>query len=173
MSTDINIEALIDEMAQGLRRLIEDTNRANPAMIGIHTGGAWLARHIHERLQIEDPMGELNIAFYRDDFSRIGMHPSVEPSKLPFTVDDRHLILIDDILYTGRTIRAAMNEIFDYGRPASIMLAVLIDRTGRELPVQADVIGTNLALGEAEHVKLIGPKPLRLEFCKATSPTGK
>jgi pyrimidine operon attenuation protein/uracil phosphoribosyltransferase len=167
--SDIDVDALIDQIAQDIRRSIEDRGRGNPAVIGIHTGGTWLAQHIHEQLDVTDPLGELNIAFYRDDFSRIGMHPSVEPSKLPFDVDGRHLILIDDILFTGRTVRAAMNEIFDYGRPASIMLAVLIDRTGRELPIQADIAGMDLVLGEAEHVKLIGPDPLRLEFCKATS----
>ena len=90
------------------------------------------------------------------------MHPRVQPSKLPFDVQDQHIVLIDDILYTGRTIRAAMNEIFDYGRPASVHLIVLVDRSGRELPVQADVAGTTMSLSEGEHVKLAGPEPLEL-----------
>ena len=86
------------------------------------------------------------------------------PSSLPFGIEDRHVILIDDVLYTGRTIRAAMNEIFDYGRPASISLAVLIDRSGRELPIHANVVGKRLELKADEHVKLLGPEPLALEF---------
>ena len=99
----------------------------------------------------------------------IGMHPTVAPSTLPFEVEDRNLVLVDDILYTGRTIRAAMNEIFDYGRPRTITLAVLIDRSGRELPIDANVYGTRLRLGADDHVKLLGPDPLRLEFCARRS----
>ncbi len=91
-------------------------------------------------------LGSLDISFYRDDFTRIGMNPQVKPSDLPFSVDARHIILVDDVLYTGRTVRAAMNEIFDYGRPASIMLATLVDRGGRELPIQANVVGQHLEL---------------------------
>ena len=94
------------------------------------------------------------------------MHPRVTPSNLPFDVEGRHIVLVDDVLYTGRTIRAAMNEIFDYGRPASITLAVLIDRGGRELPIQADVTGNTLQLKPGEHVKLLGPEPLALEISK-------
>ena len=92
------------------------------------------------------------------------MHPTVEPSNLPFSIEDRDILLIDDVLYTGRTIRAAMNELFDYGRPSSISLAVLIDRTGRELPIQADIIGKTIELNDNEHVKLSGPEPLGLVF---------
>jgi pyrimidine operon attenuation protein/uracil phosphoribosyltransferase len=100
-------------------------------------------------------LGTLNIAYYRDDFTRIGMHPQVTPSDLPFSVDDRHLLLVDDVLHSGRTIRAALNEIFDYGRPASVTLAVLIERTGRELPIQADVIGESMNLEKKQHIKLV------------------
>ena len=121
-----------------------------------------MARWLHARLQLDSPLGELNIAFYRDDFSRIGVHPTVTPSMLPFEVENEHIVLVDDILYTGRTVRAAMNEIFDYGRPASIRLIALVDRPGRELPVQADITGAAMSLSDDEHVKLTGPEPLEL-----------
>ena len=159
----------IDGMAERLAPLLyPDT-----ALIGIHTGGVWIAERLRERLAIEHPIGELDIAFYRDDFSQIGMHPSVRPSKLPFEVDGRHIALIDDILHTGRTVRAALNEVFDYGRPASVLLAVLVDRGGRQLPIQPDAAGTTLALGHDEHVKLTGPDPLVLRLHRvAQAPSG-
>lgn len=159
-----DIDALIGDMAQRLAARLRAAQRGELLVIGIHTGGVWIGERLRRALGVQAPLGELNIAFYRDDFSRIGMHPRVEPSKLPFTVDDRHLVLVDDVLHTGRTVRAAMNEIFDWGRPASISLAVLVDRGGRELPVQADVAGKTLSLGEGEHVKLSGPEPLALEI---------
>ncbi|MEQ8660377.1 MAG: bifunctional pyr operon transcriptional regulator/uracil phosphoribosyltransferase PyrR [Gammaproteobacteria bacterium] len=162
---ELDVETLIDEIAARLSRRIAEQQLDDPALVGIRTGGVWLAARLRERLGITSPLGELNIAFYRDDFSRIGMHPTVEPSQLPFDIDDRHLVLVDDILYTGRTIRAAMNEIFDYGRPRTITLVVLVDRSGRELPIDANVYGTRLTLAPDEHVKLLGPDPLRLEFC--------
>ena len=96
----------------------------------------------------------------------LGLHPEVRPSQLPVDITDKHIILVDDVLYTGRTIRAAMNEIFDYGRPANILLAVLVDRNERELPVSADVIGKSITLKPGEHVKLSGPEPLALEITK-------
>jgi pyrimidine operon attenuation protein/uracil phosphoribosyltransferase len=119
---------------------------------------------LHKKLQLKDPLGQLNIAFYRDDFSHIGLHPRVTPSSLPFSVENREIILVDDVLHTGRTIRAALNEIFDYGRPARIILAALIERSGRELPFSADVIGKRMSLKANEHVKLSGPEPLALEI---------
>jgi pyrimidine operon attenuation protein / uracil phosphoribosyltransferase len=165
MSTDNhNIEQILADMHSRLESYLTESGIVEPLIIGIHTGGLWVAKRISQLLGITSPLGELNIAFYRDDFSRIGIHPRVSPSSLPFDIEDRHILLIDDVLYTGRTIRAAMNEIFDYGRPASISLAVLIDRSGRELPIQASVIGKRLALNADEHVKLLGPEPLALEF---------
>ncbi|MCL4108246.1 UNVERIFIED_CONTAM: hypothetical protein GTU68_065274 [Idotea baltica] len=110
-------------------------------MVGIHSAGVWVAERLHQSLKIEEPLGKLNINFYRDDFSRIGLHPQIKPSELPFSLENKHIILVDDVLFTGRTIRAAMNELFDFGRPASITLAVLIDRGNRELPVEANVTG--------------------------------
>ncbi len=156
------IEAIISVMAKDLKAFLKERDRKDVAIIGIHTGGVWIAERLHKLLKIKEPLGELNIAFYRDDFSQIGMHPSVEPSNLPFDIDDRDIILVDDILYTGRTIRAALNEIFDYGRPASVTLAVLIDRGEQQLPFKADVVGTTMSLSAGEHVKLTGPKKLSL-----------
>ena len=101
----------------------------------------WIAQQLHKLYESAHPLGVLNIAFYRDDFSRVGLHPHVTPSSLPFDVTDRHVILVDDVLYTGRTVRAAMNELFDYGRVASICLAVLVDRSGRELPIRPTLPG--------------------------------
>ena len=159
---DNDIDTLISTMAQSLRALLQASRIEAPCMVGIHTGGVWIAQRLHALLELEQPLGSLDISFYRDDFTRIGMNPQVQPSNLPFNVDDRHIILVDDVLHTGRTIRAALNELFDYGRPASIMLAVLVERSGRELPIQANVVGRHMDLGAQEHVKLTGPAPLAL-----------
>lgn len=158
------IRAMIGTMATGVAGLLAQRGRTDPLVVGIHTGGLWVAERLRTALGVATPLGELNIAFYRDDFSRIGIHPRVTPSRLPLAVDDRHIVLVDDVLHTGRTIRAAMNEIFDWGRPASICLAVLVERGGRELPIQADVVGRRLDLGPDRHVKLCGPEPLALEI---------
>lgn len=164
MSDLENIPAIIEGMAYDLNELLEQTGRGNPAMIGIHTGGVWVADKLHEQLNIDAPLGSLDISFYRDDFTRLGMNPVVRPSQLPFSIDDRHIILVDDVLHTGRTIRAAMNELFDYGRPASILLATLVERDGRELPIQANVVGRHVRLTVREHIKLLGPDTLKLEI---------
>ena len=159
--TDIPpMEPALNAMAQSLRQW--SRNKGPVLMVGIRSGGVWVAERLHAALQLESPLGILDISFYRDDFSRIGMNPKVQPSRLPICVDDRHVILVDDVLFTGRTIRAALNELFDYGRPASVRLAVLVDRTGRELPIGADVVGMTLPLKPHEHIKLSGPDPLRL-----------
>lgn len=158
------VEALLDDMAQELKEQLKAKQISDPAMIGIQTGGVWVAQALHEKLQLKQPLGKLNITFYRDDFTRIGMHPQVQPSSLPFDIDDRHIILVDDVLHTGRTIRAALNEIFDYGRPASVILVAMVVRNGRELPICADVVGESLSLTEQQHIKLNGPEPLKLEL---------
>ncbi len=163
-----DIPTLLKAMAEQLSVLMDQRGINHPALLGIHTGGVWVAQQLQTLLGISDPLGSLDIAFYRDDFSRIGMQPQVKPSELPFDVDGRHIILVDDVLYTGRTIRAALNEIFDYGRPDSVLLAVLVDRGGRELPIQADVSGTHVFLERGENVKLIGPDPLRLVVQRET-----
>ena len=162
-----HIESLIPRMAEKLRSRFADRHASSAVedalMVGIHTGGVWVAEKLHAQLGIKQTLGKLDISFYRDDFSRIGMNPQVMPSQLPTTVDDSHIILVDDILHTGCTIRAALNELFDYGRPASVTLVVLGERSGRELPIQADIVGQHISLNEHEHVKLSGPDPLRLE----------
>ena len=151
---DLNTSALLDTLSSELRNLLSSRNIENPMMIGIHSGGLWVAEELHKNLSIKAPLGALNITFYRDDFTRIGMHPQVQPSNLPFDVDDQHIILVDDVLHTGRTIRAALNEIFDYGRPASVTLAVLVQRGCRELPVSADVAAIEVNLSPQQHIKL-------------------
>ena len=158
MHTD-EVATLIEKMANDVAALQLD----NPLMIGVLTGGVWIAEQLHNQLHIVEPLGKININFYRDDFTRIGLHPRVSPSNLPFAIDERNILLVDDVLHTGRTIRAALNEIFDYGRPARVALAVLIDRGGRELPMQPDVIGKTVELSDDEHIKLTGPDPLRLK----------
>ncbi|CAE6493169.1 MAG TPA: bifunctional pyr operon transcriptional regulator/uracil phosphoribosyltransferase PyrR [Nitrosomonas nitrosa] len=143
-------EQLLADLTAKLR---PDMNEAT-AMIGIHTGGAWVAKRLHQALGIRLPLGVLDISFYRDDYSKIGLHPQVKPSKLPFEIEGSHIILVDDVLYTGRTVRAAVNEIFDYGRPAAIHLAALVDRGGRELPIAAQYIGAMLSLPEDKMLEL-------------------
>jgi len=163
-STPADIQTLLHNMADEIRQQLGD---AQPLLIGIHSGGAWIAKELANILGadfFDAPLGTLNIAYYRDDFTRIGMHPQVTPSDLPFSVDDRHLLLVDDVLYSGRTIRAALNEIFDYGRPASVTLAVLIERNGRELPVQADIVGQSITLPKDQQIKLTQNDGLQLEL---------
>ena len=162
--TSYNIEATLDEMADKLKTKFSNSSNDEPLMIGIHTGGVWVAEALHQRMGLTEPLGTLNISFYRDDFTRIGMHPQVLPSQVQSNVEERDIILVDDVLYTGRTIRAAINEIFDYGRPGSITLATLIERDGRELPVQADVVGLHMSLEVNQQVKLSGPSPLELSI---------
>jgi len=157
-------EALLPELAAGVRAHLAARGRDQALMVGIHTGGAWVAERLHAALEMPAPLGTLNINFYRDDFTRSGLHPRVLPSELPVNVDDRHVVLVDDVLQTGRTIRAALNEIFDYGRPASVTLAVLVERDGREIPVQADVVGRRLQLEPDQYVRVDGPAPLELRI---------
>jgi pyrimidine operon attenuation protein/uracil phosphoribosyltransferase len=160
----LSVAALLDQLEAALRAEIARREFTDPAMIGIHTGGAWVAARLHTRLGLRDPLGLLNISYYRDDFSQIGMHLQVKPSRLPFRVEGRNIILIDDVLYTGRTIRAALNEIFDYGRPAQVVLGVLIERNGRQIPIQADCIGASIELEAGQRIKLTGPEPLELRI---------
>lgn len=141
-------------MADDLRDLLKDSG-GNAKMLGIRTGGVLVAGYLNNLLDPGIPAGELNISFYRDDFSQIGLHPQVGASDIPFPVDDEVIILVDDVLYSGRTIRAAMNEIFDFGRPKRIILVTLIERSdGRELPISADVVGQSLQLTGDQNIKL-------------------
>jgi len=154
-------EALIDALTDQLKPLFSGEHP--PLIVGIETGGYWIAERLRERLAPEADLGKLNITFYRDDFTKIGLHPTVKPSHLPFDIDGETLLLVDDVIHSGRTIRAAMNELFDYGRPQAIRLAVLIDRGGRELPIQPDFVGGGIELDDGEQVKLSGPQPLALQ----------
>ncbi|MFK7857483.1 MAG: bifunctional pyr operon transcriptional regulator/uracil phosphoribosyltransferase PyrR [Granulosicoccus sp.] len=147
----------LDSMIEPLLELI--ASGPPVALIGIRRGGVDVGQYLGNALanrgvHLGETMGELNIAFYRDDFSSIGLHPVVGPSNVPFDVTGRHIILVDDVLGTGRTVRAAMNEIFDYGRPARITLAVLLQRTDHELPIRADVIGQTLTVGPNDYIDL-------------------
>jgi pyrimidine operon attenuation protein/uracil phosphoribosyltransferase len=121
--------ALLDQM-QGIDRVAS-------RLVGIHSGGVWVAKRLAGDLALATPVGELDISFYRDDFDRIGLHAEVKPTQIGFEVGGADIILVDDVLYTGRTIRGAMHVLFDYGRPARIDLAVLAVRPGRELPIEA------------------------------------
>ncbi|MCP4490798.1 MAG: bifunctional pyr operon transcriptional regulator/uracil phosphoribosyltransferase PyrR [Gammaproteobacteria bacterium] len=159
-----SVETLIDKLTQALVPYFAPSLSVSkqPIIVGIETGGYWIAKSIHEAILPGTELGRLNISFYRDDFTRTGLHPTVKPSSLPTDIDDKTIILVDDVLYSGRTVRAAMNEIFDYGRPQRIVLAILIDRGEREIPIQADIVAETLELSPGEQIKLEGPQPLKL-----------
>jgi len=160
----LDISELLNNLEAELKRIIDDRQLVNPLMIGIRTGGVWIAEQMHQRLNISEPLGLLDISFYRDDFSQIGVNPNVKPSQLPTHIEGRDIILIDDVFYTGRTIRAAMNEIFDYGRPNQIVLAVLIERDGRQIPLNPDCVGARISLNANQRIKLTGPEPLGIHL---------
>lgn len=159
-----SVDELLATLVIGVRTQCAARGWTRPQLVGIHRGGAWVAQRLHTALGLTAPLGTLDISFHRDDFARSGLQPEVRSSSIPFVVDDAQIVLVDDILYTGRTIRAALNELFDYGRPAGVLLAVLADRGGRELPIAADAIGIRLELVPGQVVKLRGPDPLALEL---------
>lgn len=161
---DLDISCLLTRLQCSLSDIITARNLDNPLMIGIRTGGVWIAERLHKRLSLTEPLGLLDITFYRDDFSQLGMHPNVKPSALPKTIEGRHIILVDDVFYTGRTIRAALNEIFDYGRPSQVVLAVLIERDGRQIPLRPDCAGASIRLEANQRIKLTGPDPLGIDI---------
>eukprot|EP01132_Coremiostelium_polycephalum_P017999 gene17999-21489_t len=140
---------LISQMAIRLKAHLEHRAISEPRFI---------------ELGSDSPLGTLDVSFYRDDFSQNGLHPQVRPSALPFEIEGQHLVLIDDVLMSGRTIRAAMNELFDYGRPASVTLVCLLDLDAGELPISPNVVGATLSLEAHQRVKLSGPTPLELEL---------
>ena len=158
-----DVNTLLDTMAAD----IASKDLKNPLLIGIHSGGVWLANELHKRLGLEDPVNTIDITFYRDDYEKIGLQPNVKGSHLPSDMHNRDVLLVDDVLFTGRTIRAAMNEIFDFARPDSITLVVLVDRGGRELPIQADITGKKIELEANQHIKLSGPDELVLQITTA------
>ena len=140
-----------------LPRLVAELKvRVTPAtaMIGLHTGGAWLAERLHPLLGLKEPLGLMDIAFYRDDYAKEGLKHDPKRTRIPFEVEGREILLVDDVLYTGRTVRAAMNELFDYGRPKSIALVVLADRGGRQLPIAAQYCGAQVDVPEGMRLRL-------------------
>jgi pyrimidine operon attenuation protein / uracil phosphoribosyltransferase len=164
MINRLDVPNLLDSLETKLKLTITKRQLTDPLMIGIRTGGVWVAEKMHQRLGIKQPLGLLDISFYRDDFSQLGVNPNVKPSELPAQIEGRNIILIDDVFYTGRTIRAALNEIFDYGRPKQVVLAVLIERDGKQIPISPDCIGTSIALDAGQRIKLTGPDPLGIEI---------
>ncbi len=168
-TSHLQIPKLIDKLEVSLAKTIKSRKLKNPLMIGIHSGGVWIAEQMHQRLNISEPLGQLDISFYRDDYSQIGINPKVKPSQLPLNIEARDIILIDDVFYTGRTIRAALNEIFDYGRPNQVVLGVLIERDGRQIPIKPDCTGTTITLEPGQRIKLTGPEPLGIHL-KAFTP---
>ena len=157
-----NPNDLLPAMASALTQHLNQRQISEPRFIGIRTGGVWVAQALLKELGSHEPLGTLDVSFYRDDFSQNGLHPQVRPSALPFEIEGQHLVLIDDVLMSGRTIRAAMNELFDYGRPASVTLVCLLDLDAGELPIRPNVVGATLSLAAHERVKLSGPE-LKLE----------
>lgn len=154
-------EALYQQLSSDIKQLINDKNLQQPLLIGIRTGGAWLAQRLQQTLELPE-LGILDISFYRDDFDERGLATQAKGSELPDSIEDRAIILVDDVLMSGRTIRAAMNEIFDYGRPTSIHLVSLLDIGQRQLPIQADLVGAKIDLAPQQKIKLSGPSPLTL-----------
>lgn len=151
-------EALYLELARQIKAGL--TSLDNVAIVGIYSGGAWLAERLALDCQITNPVGYIDVSFYRDDYAQKGLHADVKPSQIPFSVDGANIILVDDVLFTGRTTRAAINELFDFGRPARILLASLVDRGGRELPYAADFVAQTVSL----------PPELTLLLTRATAP---
>src|ERR1044071_4614353 len=133
-------EKLCSELVTALKPLVGPKT----AMVGLYTGGVWLAERLHKELAIASPLGAMDIAFYRDDYAARGLKHDPKRTHIPFDVNGAELLLVDDVLYSGRTVRAAMNELFDYGRPASIALVVLADRGGRQLPICAQHVGARV-----------------------------
>jgi pyrimidine operon attenuation protein/uracil phosphoribosyltransferase len=155
----LDAEALYTQLLAGVRPLV----RPGSALVGVWSGGAWLAERLQRDLGLEGEHGVISSALHRDDFSQRGMS-SADPTRLPFSVDERHILLIDDVLYTGRTTRAVINELFDFGRPASVTLAVLVDRGGRELPIEAAFAAARIALASDDRLRLARGDAGRFSF---------
>ena len=134
------------------------------AFVGIYSGGAWLAQRLASMVPGRHPVGFIDVSFYRDDYNRAGLKPNTRRSELPFDIEGATIVLVDDVLYTGRSVRAAMNELFDYGRPAAIELAVLVDRGGRELPIEPTYAGARLAIAHDRSIVLSQAQDGRLSL---------
>jgi len=155
-------EALYTELLQGVQQLIQDSPQPLQ-LAGITSGGAWLAERLQRDLGRPGAAGVISSSMHRDDFAQRGLTSSAQ-TVLPFEVNGAHVLLVDDVLYTGRTLRAVINELFDYGRPASVRLAVLVDRGGRELPIQADVCAATVVLPDGQTLELARADSGRLSF---------
>lgn len=166
MDDKYNLDDLIGQLNTKLEAYMQANAIAHPVMVGIHRSGVWVARELHQRMNLREELGELNVSFYRDDFERSGLPVQTEPSKLPFSIEDRHIILVDDVIDSGRTVRAAMNELFDYGRPASIILSVLVVREQRELPIEPQVFALREEPGQEFSYKISGPEPLEMQLVR-------
>lgn len=142
---ELDAESLYAQLQSQVKSALASTPRL--AVVGIYSGGAWLADRLAKSLNVTD-IGYIDVSFYRDDYAEKGLHPAVKPSHIPFEVEGAAILLVDDVLYTGRTTRAAINTLFDYGRPAKVMLAALLDRGGRQLPVAADFVAKKITLEE-------------------------
>jgi len=153
-------EVLLPRLADALRARIAP----DAAMIGLYTGGAWLAERLHAQLGLATPLGLMDIAFYRDDYHKQGLKHDPKRTKIPFDVEGRDVLLVDDVIYTGRTVRAAMNELFDFGRPRSISLVVLADRGGRQLPICAQFCGATVEVPEGMRLRLKRTDDARLSL---------
>jgi pyrimidine operon attenuation protein/uracil phosphoribosyltransferase len=140
----LDAEALYQTLAEQVKAALAKAEQV--ALVGIYSGGAWLAERLAAELQLTERLGFIDVSFYRDDYAEKGLPASVKPTQIPFDVDGATILLVDDVLYTGRTTRAAINELFDYGRPARIMLAALVDRGGRELPIAADFVAETVSI---------------------------
>ncbi|MDQ7089377.1 MAG: bifunctional pyr operon transcriptional regulator/uracil phosphoribosyltransferase PyrR [Methylococcales bacterium] len=167
---NLDVSLLLNQLEVKLKSLTQERELKNPIMIGIHSGGVWIAEKLHQRLEIEEPLALLDISFYRDDFSQIGMHPQTKSSQIPLSLEGRDIILVDDVFYTGRTIRAALNEIFDFGRPNQVVLAVLIERNGQQIPLKPDCAGIELTLPKGMRIKLTGPESLKVHIQSYNNP---
>jgi pyrimidine operon attenuation protein/uracil phosphoribosyltransferase len=149
---DLNAEALYRQLAERVKSAL--AGLPDPAIVGIHSGGAWLAERLAEELNLKERLGFIDVSFYRDDFAEKGLHAQVKPTQIGFPVDGASILLVDDVLYTGRTTRAAINELFDYGRPERVMLAALVDRGERELPIAADFVAASVSLPPGQSLVL-------------------
>lgn len=147
---DLDAEALCRQLAEQIRPHVGPAT----ALVGIYTGGLWLAERLHAELGIAQPLGAIDVSFYRDDYASKGLHAKPQRTEITFNVDGAHVILVDDVLFTGRTTRAALNELFDFGRPASVKLAVLVDRGRRELPFAADFAAATMTLDAGQELVL-------------------
>jgi pyrimidine operon attenuation protein/uracil phosphoribosyltransferase len=151
----LDAEALYAELREGVRPLL----KAETSLVGVWSGGAWLAERLQAELNLPGAHGVISSTLHRDDFGERGLAAGTDATHLPFAIDGRHILLIDDVLYTGRTIRAVLNELFDFGRPASVQLAVLVDRGGRQLPIAAAYAAARVALPSTQRLSLArGPE---------------